>query len=63
MNKYKFDIEANASIFSIIVFANNFQSASRNAIEVMKRKHKKFTITYVKTIRYDETRREYVETV
>lgn len=63
MNKYKFDIETNGSIFPITVFGRNFQSASRTAVEVMKRKHKKFTITYVKTIKYDESRGEYVETV
>lgn len=63
MNKYKFDVEVKGEIYCITVFAHNFQSARRTAIELMKQKHKEFTIMFVKTIKYDESRREYVETV
>ena len=63
MNKYIFDIGIDKRIICITVFANNFENAKRIAIEVMKNKYNEFTISYVKRIRYDKTRREYVETI
>ena len=63
MNKYIFDIGINKRIIRITVFANNFENAKRIAIEVMKNKYNEFTISYVKRITYDKTRRGYVETI